>query len=659
MNGLIVHPNNTRYFKDSTGKLVYLTGAHNWSDFQDYGVGDPPPTFDYDAYMDYLVAFGHNATILWQVERTQSGTTWATPHPWNRTCEAPNALDGKARFDLTSWNTTGYFDRLASRVSTANSHGIYAIIMLWNFLNTGAVPWHGHPLNASNNCSSIDGDPDAHDDGRDTHRLQVTAIHDLQVAYLHKVIDAVNQYDNVIYLISNEDDSTLADNDDWQNHMIDDIISYEATKDKQHPIIFSTQLPEVWATMTSSNAQAMSPNLGSYDFEDDPPDVDGTKVMVVDTDHTATTPTSTLNPAWPWKILTTGSMPLQMDWYNSSETLFPRWSPAATEEMINYQMGYTLTYANKMGLVNMVPDGTINTAGYALKNAGIEYLFYQPVGYGVYEKFTNRQGDSYIENRKGWETTTRGYDDKSDKNSKIALSNSELQLLTATDQFIVNLFTSWTPPDTNYWASAAVKVATGTGSRLVYSPVVRGVWNTTGLDGYFLRIDAVANTAQLHKCVDGTATGIGSTYDTTGIDFSTYQILKIQVTGTTTTHVTAWIGDTQVCDYDDSSSPLTAVGNAGIGMIKFTDAPSSYLDDFKAKTLTVTTFDITLPATKTYNYEWFNPWTGAVASSGSASFSSGTQTPPFAGDAVLWLSSPGIGEKGFRGLNRGISRGAV
>ncbi|MDP1676411.1 MAG: hypothetical protein Q8L88_06050, partial [Bacteroidota bacterium] len=38
---LRVHPSNPRYFADASGKIVYLTGSHTWSNFQDNGNGNP------------------------------------------------------------------------------------------------------------------------------------------------------------------------------------------------------------------------------------------------------------------------------------------------------------------------------------------------------------------------------------------------------------------------------------------------------------------------------------------------------------------------------------------------------------------------------------------------------------------------------------------
>ena len=34
---------NPRYFADGSGKAIYLTGAHSWSDLKDVGNSDPAP----------------------------------------------------------------------------------------------------------------------------------------------------------------------------------------------------------------------------------------------------------------------------------------------------------------------------------------------------------------------------------------------------------------------------------------------------------------------------------------------------------------------------------------------------------------------------------------------------------------------------------------
>ncbi len=110
---LRVHPTNPRYFTDDGVRAILLTGSHTWNNLVDMGPSDPPPCFDYDAYLKWLTAHSHNFVGLWAWElvaweRNVRGPNrsilyHAVPHPWQRTGPG-DALDGKARFDLTKFD---------------------------------------------------------------------------------------------------------------------------------------------------------------------------------------------------------------------------------------------------------------------------------------------------------------------------------------------------------------------------------------------------------------------------------------------------------------------------------------------------------------------------------------------------------------------------
>src|SRR5512143_2795776 len=65
---LRVLPANPRYFTDGSGQAVYLTGSHTWANLQDVGLTDPPPAFDFPAYLDFLERHHHNFIRLWRWE---------------------------------------------------------------------------------------------------------------------------------------------------------------------------------------------------------------------------------------------------------------------------------------------------------------------------------------------------------------------------------------------------------------------------------------------------------------------------------------------------------------------------------------------------------------------------------------------------------------
>src|SRR5512145_3289713 len=116
---------NPRYFTDGSGRAVYFTGTHNWNNFVDTGhrsrIGEPPPVFDYNRFLDLLEAHHHNFFRLWRWESPKwtddepAGVAYNALHPWPRT--GPDmAPDGKPKFDLTRFNPE-YFDRMRARIT--------------------------------------------------------------------------------------------------------------------------------------------------------------------------------------------------------------------------------------------------------------------------------------------------------------------------------------------------------------------------------------------------------------------------------------------------------------------------------------------------------------------------------------------------------------
>ena len=135
INGtLSAHPKNPRYFTDSSGKAIYLTGSHTWENFQDIGVKGEK-LFDYDAYLEMMHKNGHNFMRFWMFEQAQMGswspdTIYFDPLPFVRTGPGM-ANDGKPKFDLTKFNPV-YFERLRHRIIEAGKKNIYASVMLFN-----------------------------------------------------------------------------------------------------------------------------------------------------------------------------------------------------------------------------------------------------------------------------------------------------------------------------------------------------------------------------------------------------------------------------------------------------------------------------------------------------------------------------------------------
>jgi len=276
---LRVHPTNPRYFTDDGQRAVYLTGAHTWDNLQDMGEADPPAPFDFNAYLDFLAQHDHNLIRLWRWELVSWDTSAndkktakhlvAAPHPWPRTGPG-KALDGKPTFNLDEFNEA-YFQRLRSRVAAARDRGIYVSVMLfegWGVQHVDGA-WKAHPFHPDNNVNGLNGDADGDGQGMEIHGLRVPAVTRIQEAYVRKVIDTVNDLDNVLYEIANE---SGAYSTEWQEYVIGFIHAYEKGKPKQHPVGMTFQYSRDTkqrgsnAHLLKSSADWISPNPDAGQF---------------------------------------------------------------------------------------------------------------------------------------------------------------------------------------------------------------------------------------------------------------------------------------------------------------------------------------------------------------------------------------------------------
>lgn len=393
---LKVHPQNPRYFADGHGRAVLLAGAHTWNNLLDMGPGDPPPAFDFEAYLDWMGKLGHNFIRLWAWELTtwdarEGRVAWfhpkvhhAAPQPWPRTGPG-EALDGKPRFDLSKHDPE-YFKRLRARVEAAGKRGIYVSIMLFEGWGMQFIPdaFAAHPFHPKNNVNGIDGDANGDGKGLEIHQLAVKAVTEVQEAYVRKVIDTVNDLDNVLYEISNENHGASTE---WQYHMIRFVKDYEKSKPKQHPVGMTFQYKGGKnQTLFESPADWVSPNPeGGY--RDDPPPAAGKKVVLNDTDHLWGIGG---NVAWAWKSITRGHNPIFMDPYEGV-VIGGRFE--ARFDPLRRTLGYALGLAARLDLAAMTPQGGLASSKYCLADPGKAYVVFLPGGGKVTVDLSAAKGD--------------------------------------------------------------------------------------------------------------------------------------------------------------------------------------------------------------------------------------------------------------------------
>jgi hypothetical protein len=388
---LRANPSNPRYFTDGSGKAIYLAGSHTWANLPDRGQLNPPGVvFDYAAYMKWMVDHNFNFMRLWTAELPDAGrgpdysegNFVALPWKWLRT--GPGlATDGGLKFDLTKLDQN-YFDRMRARTITAGQNGIYVSVMLFNGFEWqfDTNPKDGDPFVATNNINHISCAETCPTDSA----LMSDAVWDIETAYIRKVVDTVNDLDNVLYEVSNEAGSPYSDS--WQVRVIKYVKEYEASEPKQHPVGMTFQ----WRggsdlTLYNSPADWISP--GSH-----VPPSGGRKVIINDTDHSYgyvdfKHDGQIAQRAWVWENFAAGNNVAFMDPYLTKwpERNYPEGSTADPEvgvrpdkywNVIRDAMGSTESYANRMNLVAMTPQGSLSSTGYCLANPGVEYLVYQP-----------------------------------------------------------------------------------------------------------------------------------------------------------------------------------------------------------------------------------------------------------------------------------------
>lgn len=370
---------NGRYFANNAGPLV-LAGFHTWYDLQDGGTSNPPTAFGWSTYKSALTSYGVNFTKLWRLESTRhwpsDNTQYFGIQPWARTGPG-NAADGALKFDLTQFNQD-YFDRLRVRCIELGNAGVYVVIQLFQGFHVddkpdGGVgaPWTYHPMAAANNVNSIDGDTDNDGYLEETRATTFTAVYNIQKAFVEKVIDTVNDLDNVLYEIENEG-GTYAET--WQKALIDYIHTYESGKAKQHPVGMTKIYPSGTNSMlTGSNAEWISPD------EDLTPAIQNStsQVWMYDTDHAVGI---TDTRAWAWIALTQGyGGAWYMDLWDSGAGGAGDTISDATYQQIRRTLGWVLDYAARIDLQHATPNASISSTGYALaKTTGAaQILAYQ------------------------------------------------------------------------------------------------------------------------------------------------------------------------------------------------------------------------------------------------------------------------------------------
>jgi hypothetical protein len=223
-----IYTGNSFYFQNANGKPVVLIGDYSWDTFSNVN-------FDYIRMFDSLKSRGLNfaRVWLWKLYAWNPADSTINICPYRR--EGPGmANDGKPKYNLNKYDPA-FFDRLKNMCKAAQKRGIYLqLILLDTWMLKHDYLWRLAAFNKDNNVNHVDGDPRHTGTGTDgkhgycsqgnPHALKY------QKAYIRKVVETVNSYDNIFFEIANEDYY----NKQWELALCDFIKTIELKMPKQH-----------------------------------------------------------------------------------------------------------------------------------------------------------------------------------------------------------------------------------------------------------------------------------------------------------------------------------------------------------------------------------------------------------------------------------------
>lgn len=401
---LRVHPANPRYFTDGTTNAdgsfrgIYLGGHQIFVDLQDNAFNkewtkdlskpENPKAharrLDWDGYLSFLQAQQFNYVRNWIIWSTGSGTSAppnrvAAPMPFARTGPG-TGHDGGLKFDLHRFDET-FFQLLRSRTRDLQEHGVHVSIMLfelYGFLDgeevNGQRLWDGNLFNGANNINGVDVDRNGNRLGEEFFSLEDAEVLGLQKAYVGKMVETLNDLDNVLWEICNEAPAAAFA---WQCEMLRHVKACEMRKPRQHPVLLSPGgwTPGGWSTapeekFIESPADWIA-TTAAWCNRENPKVYTIKKPVIMDLDHVAP---GNHEPALVWKAFTRGyHFSLYDHPFEQPQNETPAW------QLVRANLRQTRVLSVRVrDMARMEPRPDLASSGYCLASPGEEYIVFAP-----------------------------------------------------------------------------------------------------------------------------------------------------------------------------------------------------------------------------------------------------------------------------------------
>ena len=230
-----IHPGNPHYYLYKGKPTVLITSAEHYGAVINKG-------FDYIKYLDQLKSHRMNYTRIYPGSMIENEDQWIKGNtvaptnsnlivPWARSSVIGYAKGGN-KFDLNIWDMN-YFKRLKDFVQQAGVCDIIVEVCFFNAMYPSS--WNLQILNSANNIQGVGNLTNCND--FQTLKDSMLVLH--QDAYITKIVQELNNFDNVIFEICDEpgiSGTSPSDFKPWLEHHVLTINKAESTLPKKHLI---------------------------------------------------------------------------------------------------------------------------------------------------------------------------------------------------------------------------------------------------------------------------------------------------------------------------------------------------------------------------------------------------------------------------------------
>ena len=255
-----VHPANPHYYLFHGQPTVLITSAEHYGEVVNLD-------FDYVKYLDALKAYGMNYTRVWPGavlemvdEFVKDNPMGPKPRrtivPWARSNE-PGYVYGGNKFDLDKWNPE-FFTRLKDLIVKAAERGIVVEVCFFNSQYTHR--WPLSPLYYENNIQGV-----GKCNFEDAQTMKYPDLVERESAYVRKITQEVNAYDNVILEICDEPSNftSHADAGPWVGHLLQVVHDTEEKLPQKHLVAQEVEGP-LGGPVDFSESPLLSVIVGQY-----------------------------------------------------------------------------------------------------------------------------------------------------------------------------------------------------------------------------------------------------------------------------------------------------------------------------------------------------------------------------------------------------------